>query len=40
MPQSTEQSRYTKHYKTIHGKRMAYIDEGAGYPIVFLHAQL
>ena len=37
MPQSTEQSRYTKHYQTIHGKRMAYVDEGSGDPIVFLH---
>jgi haloalkane dehalogenase len=26
-----------KQYKTIHGKRMAYIDEGKGDPIVFLH---
>jgi haloalkane dehalogenase len=37
MPQSTEQSRYKKQYKTIHGKQMAYIDEGEGDPIVFLH---
>lgn len=37
MSQSTEQSRYTKQYKSIHGKRMAYIDEGRGDPIVFLH---
>jgi haloalkane dehalogenase len=37
MPQSTEQSRYKKQYKTIHGKQMAYIDEGQGDPIVFLH---
>ena len=28
---------YKKKYKTIHGKRMAYIDEGKGDPIVFLH---
>jgi len=34
---STEQSRYTKQYKSIHGKQMAYIDEGEGDPIVFLH---
>jgi len=34
---STETSRYTKHYKTVHGKKMAYIDEGQGNPIVFLH---
>ena len=37
MTQSTEQSRYTKQYRTIHGKHMAYIDEGQGDPIVFLH---
>ncbi len=37
MSQSTEQSRYEKKYKSIHGKRMAYIDEGTGDPIVFLH---
>ncbi len=37
MPQSTESPRYSKQYKTIHGKQMAYIDEGAGDPIVFLH---
>lgn len=37
MPQSTEHSRYTKHYQTVHGKRMAYVDEGSGDPIVFLH---
>lgn len=37
MSQTTEQSRYTKQYKTIHGKQMAYIDEGTGDPIVFLH---
>lgn len=37
MPQSTERSRYKKQYKTIHGKQMAYIDEGEGDPIVFLH---
>jgi haloalkane dehalogenase len=37
MTQSTEQPRYTKKYKTIHGKSMAYIDEGQGDPIVFLH---
>jgi len=34
---STEKSRYEKQYKTILGKRMAYIDEGEGDPIVFLH---
>ena len=37
MTQSTETSRYSKQYKTIHGKKMAYIDEGEGDPIVFLH---
>ena len=37
MAPSAERSRYTKHYTTIHGKRMAYIDEGKGDPIVFLH---
>lgn len=34
---STEVSRYSKSYKTIHGKQMAYIDVGEGDPIVFLH---
>ena len=34
---STEQSRYTKQYISVHGKRMAYIDVGEGDPIVFLH---
>lgn len=28
---------YTKQYKTVLGKQMAYIDEGQGDPIVFLH---
>ncbi len=37
MTHSTEVSRYTKQYKTIHGKKMAYIDEGQGDPILFLH---
>jgi len=27
----------TEYLKTIHGKRMAYIEEGSGDPIVFLH---
>ena len=40
MTQSTETSRYSKQYKTIHGKKMAYIDEGEGDPIVFLHGCL
>jgi haloalkane dehalogenase len=30
-------SLYVKKFKTIHGKRMAYIDIGQGDPIVFLH---
>ena len=29
--------RERKKFKTIHGKRMAYIEEGSGDPIVFLH---
>lgn len=37
MAHSTETSRYTKKFKTIHGKKMAYIEEGSGDPIVFLH---
>ncbi len=37
MAYSTEQSRYTKQYIDVLGKRMAYIDEGEGDPIVFLH---
>ncbi|MFT7405098.1 haloalkane dehalogenase [Zhongshania sp.] len=32
-----DQYPYPKQYKTIHGKRMAYIDQGSGDPIVFLH---
>ena len=28
---------YEKKYQIVHGKRMAYIDEGSGDPIVFLH---
>lgn len=28
---------YHKHYVTVHGLKMAYIDEGAGNPILFLH---
>jgi haloalkane dehalogenase len=34
---STEVSRYEKKYRTIQGKQMAYVDEGTGDPIVFLH---
>ena len=37
MSYSTEVLRYEKKSKMIHGKRMAYIDEGEGDPIVFLH---
>jgi len=29
--------RNLKKYKTINGKKMAYIEEGEGDPIVFLH---
>lgn len=28
---------YEKKYKIIHGKRMAYVEQGSGDPIVFLH---
>lgn len=31
------EERYTKKYATVHGLQMAYIDEGEGDPIVFLH---
>lgn len=34
---SDKASLYVKRFKTIHGKRMAYIDIGKGEPIVFLH---
>jgi len=37
MAHSTEVSRYTKQYKSVHGKKMAYVDEGEGDPILFLH---
>lgn len=37
MVQATELPRYQKHYQNVLGKRMAYIDEGQGDPIVFLH---
>ena len=37
MTYSTEQSRYTKKFIEVRGKRMAFIDEGSGDPIVFLH---
>lgn len=34
---SPEELRYEKSFKTIQGKRMAYVDVGTGDPIVFLH---
>ena len=34
---SSKEIAYAKKFKTIHGKRMAYIEEGTGDPIVFLH---
>ncbi len=34
---NTETLRYKKQFKTVLGKRMAYVDEGTGDPIVFLH---
>ena len=37
MAGSTEISRYSKKYQSVQGKKMAYIDEGGGDPIVFLH---
>ena len=37
MEQSTETLRYKKQFKTVLGKQMAYLDEGSGDPIVFLH---
>ena len=37
MASSTSQSRYSKKYATVNGRRMAYIEEGEGDPIVFLH---
>ncbi|WP_282610103.1 haloalkane dehalogenase [Pelagibius sp. Alg239-R121] len=37
MTSDTEALRYKKQFKTILGKQMAYIDEGTGDPIVFLH---
>lgn len=33
----SETLHYTKKYKTVLGKQMAYVDEGEGDPIVFLH---
>ena len=37
MSSPSETMRYTKKVKEIHGKKMAYVDEGSGDPIVFLH---
>ena len=37
MAESTEKSRYEKKFASVNGKQMAYIDEGDGDPIVFLH---
>ncbi len=37
MNPDSETLRYTKQFETILGKRMAYVDEGTGDPIVFLH---
>ena len=37
MKNDSETLRYTKKFKTILDKKMAYIDEGEGDPIVFLH---
>ena len=34
---NSESTRYRKKYQTVFGKQMAYIDEGEGDPIVFLH---
>lgn len=37
MKADSETLGYLKKFKTIHGKTMAYVDEGEGDPIVFLH---
>ncbi len=37
MTHDTETLRYEKQFKTVLGKRMAYVDVGSGDPIVFLH---
>lgn len=37
MKTDTETLRYKKQFKTVLGKRMAYVDEGTGDPIIFLH---
>ena len=31
------EERYSKHHVTVHGLKMAYVDEGVGDPIIFLH---
>ena len=33
----SQEMRYEKKFKSIHGTNMAYVDEGSGDPIVFLH---
>ena len=33
----SSEERYSKHQVTVYGLKMAYIDEGAGDPIIFLH---
>lgn len=37
MKTDSETLHYTKKFKTVLGKKMAYVDEGSGDPIVFLH---
>ena len=37
MSTNTDTLKYEKQFKTVLGKRMAYVDEGTGDPIVFLH---
>lgn len=37
MATDSENLKYTKKFKTVLGKKMAYVDEGIGDPIVFLH---
>ncbi len=37
MTASSEKLRYEKKFASIHGKKMAYVEEGSGDPIVFLH---
>lgn len=33
----SSEEKYSKHYVTVHGLKMAYVDEGSGDPIIFLH---